>query len=79
MPATRYIEMDPGIANAADSAWPTRCSAADWLILSHVWDSWDEPNDSRLSGDPTPNEVVRDHFCRVGDQGPFYELWRRCR
>jgi hypothetical protein len=79
VPATRYIEMDPGIADAPDSGLADEVLSADWLILSHVWDSWDEPNDSRLSGDPTPNEVVRDHFCRVGDQGEYYELWRRCR
>jgi hypothetical protein len=78
VPGTRYIEMDPGIANAPDSGLADELLSADWLILSHVWDSWDEPNDSRELGDPTPNQIVRDHFCRVGDQGPYYELWRRC-
>ncbi len=78
VPATRYIEMDPGIANDPDSGLADELLTADWLILSHVWDSWDEPNDSRELGDPTPNQVIDEHFCRVGDQGPHYELWRRC-
>jgi hypothetical protein len=78
-PATRYIEMDPGIANAPDSGLAEEVAASDWLVLSHVWDSWDEPNDSRELGSDAPNQVIRDRFCRVGDQGPHYELWQRCR
>jgi hypothetical protein len=79
VPATRYIEMDPGIANAEDSGLADEVASADWLILSHVWDHWDEPNDSRELGSDAPNQVIEDHFCRVGDQGPHYELWMRCR
>jgi len=78
-PATRYIEMDPGIANDPDSGLADEVAGADFLILSHAWDSWDEPNDSRLVGSDAPNQVVRDHFCRVGDQGPHYLLYERCR
>lgn len=77
-PATRYIEMDPGIANAPDSGLAEEVASSDWLILSTVWDSWSEPNDSRLLGSDAPNQVVRDHFCTVGDQGPSYQLYRRC-
>ena len=47
VPATRYIEMDPGIANAPDSGLAAEVAAADWLILSNVWSNWDEPNTSR--------------------------------
>lgn len=77
-PATRYIEMDPGIANAPGSGLADDVGSADWLILSHAWDVWDEPNDSRLFGPDAPNEVVDEEFCRVGDQGPWYELYQRC-
>ncbi|HYI61003.1 MAG TPA: hypothetical protein VEW93_04275 [Acidimicrobiales bacterium] len=78
-PGTRYIEMDPGIANAPDSGLAREVATSDWLILSHAWDAWSEPNDSREVGSDAPNQVVRDHFCPVGDQGPSYQLWRRCR
>ncbi len=78
VPATRYIEMDPGIANADDSGLAGEVASADWLILSHVWDSWAEPNDSRLFGSNAPNEVVEQDFCRVGPTGEFYELYQRC-
>lgn len=78
-PGTRYIEMDPGMANAADSGLAEEVAASDWLILSHVWDAWDEPNDSRVDGPDTPNQVVDDHFCPVGDYAPYFEVYRRCR
>jgi hypothetical protein len=79
VPATRYIEMDPGMANAPDSGLAEEVAAADWLILSHVWDAWDEPNDSREFGPDEPNQVVAENFCPVGDYEPFFEVYRRCR
>ncbi|HWJ60540.1 MAG TPA: hypothetical protein VNS19_01105 [Acidimicrobiales bacterium] len=80
-PGTRYIEMDPGMANGPDSGLADEVAASDWLILSHVWDAWDEPNDSRLNGPNEPNEVVQRDFCKVGDFGEgdrtFFEVYRR--
>ena len=66
-PGTRYIEMDPGMANAPGSGLAEEVAGSDWLILSHVWDAWDEPNDSRINGPDGPNQVVRDDFCLVED------------
>jgi hypothetical protein len=79
VPATRYIEMDPGMANAPDSGMAEEVAAADWLILSHVWDGWDEPNDARKLGSDAPNQVVDELFCPVGDYSPHFEVYRRCR
>ncbi|MCU1371716.1 MAG: hypothetical protein JWO77_2910 [Ilumatobacteraceae bacterium] len=80
-PGTRYIEMDPGMANAPGSGLAGEVAGSDWLILSHVWDAWDEPNDSRLNGSDEPNEVVARDFCKVGDYGEgdrtFFEVYRR--
>ena len=70
VPATRYIEMDPGVANAEGSGLAEGVASADWLILSHVWDPWDEPNDSRESGSDAPNRVVAEQFCAVDEFGP---------
>ena len=77
-PGTRYIEMDPGMANAPNSGLADEVAASDWLILSHVWDAWDEPNDSRVLGPDEPNDVVRTRFCAVGDFAPYFEVYRRC-
>ena len=83
VPATRYIEMDPGIANGHDSGLADEVQSADWLILSNVWTNWAEPNASLEPGSDAPNQVVKDHFCRVGAYGdrdgrPWFELYRPC-
>ncbi len=84
-PATRYIEMDPGVANAPDSGMADEIAAADIVILSSVRDDWVEPNDSRDFGPDEPNQVVARDFCQVGSFGKglfgrgLYELYRRCR
>ncbi|HET6664608.1 MAG TPA: hypothetical protein VFG94_10135 [Acidimicrobiales bacterium] len=83
-PATRYIEMDPGIANAEDSGMADELRRADIVILSSIRDDWDEPNDSRTFGPNEPNEVIQDEFCLVESYGRglsgrgLYELYRRC-
>jgi hypothetical protein len=83
-PATQYIEMDPGIANADDSGLADELRHADIVILSSIRDDWDEPNDSREFGSDEPNEVLADQFCRVASygEGPFgrglYELYESC-
>ena len=76
-PATRYIEMDPGIADAADSGLADDVGTADWIILSHVWDAWDEANSSVEPGSDRPNEVLRQNFCRYRSYGDSFELWQR--
>ncbi|MCZ7536532.1 MAG: hypothetical protein M5T61_11920 [Acidimicrobiia bacterium] len=77
-PATYYIEMDPGVANADDSGLADEVRDADFLVLSRVWDEWDEPNDSRVFGSDEPNRVVEEEFCLVGDYEHLYELYRHC-
>ncbi len=77
-PATYYIEMDPGVANADDSKLAGEVRKADFLVLSSVWDDWSEPNDSRDFGSDEPNQVVRRDFCKLGDYQGQYELFERC-
>jgi hypothetical protein len=73
-PATYYIEMDPGVANAPDSGLADEVASADWLILSDTWSDWDEPNDSREFGSDAPNRVVERDFCLVGSYDDYFEL-----
>ncbi|MEX0848409.1 MAG: hypothetical protein WD023_11590, partial [Ilumatobacteraceae bacterium] len=78
-PATYYIEMDPGLADAPGSRLADDVATADWLILSRIWDGWLEPNASMDFGSDVPNQVVRDQFCRVGSyEDGLLELWGRC-
>ncbi|HEV3451293.1 MAG TPA: hypothetical protein VG869_08815 [Acidimicrobiia bacterium] len=80
-PATRYVEMDPGVANAKHSGLADEVRRSDVLILSDQWVGWNEPNDSRRFGPNEPNVVVQDQFCLVGTFGPHphYSLYVRCR
>lgn len=83
---TRYVEMDPGVANAPGSGLADELRAADVVILSTIRDDWNEPNDSRVLGPDEPNQVLAEQFCLVDEfgDGPFdperglYELYLRC-
>ena len=78
-PATPFIEMDPGVANAEDSGLADDVASADWLILTRFWAGWIEPNDSIVFGPDGPNQVVEDEFCLVGSyQNDLARLYQRC-
>ncbi len=83
-PATQYIEMDPGLANADDSGMADELRRADVVILSSIRDDWDEPNDSRGFGPNEPNLVIDEDFCLVDSYGTgvsgrgLYELYQHC-
>jgi hypothetical protein len=83
-PATRFLEMDPGLANAEDSGMADELRRADVVVLSSIYANWDEPNDSRKFGPNEPNEVIDEEFCLIGSYGDGYrgrglfELYRRC-
>jgi hypothetical protein len=77
-PATYYIEMDPGVANAKNSRLAGEVRKADFLVLSSVWNDWVEPNDSRKFGPNLPNEIVKRDFCKLGSYNGQYALYERC-
>jgi hypothetical protein len=66
VPASRHIEMNPGLANRPGSGLAADLAAADVLILTDRFDGWSEPNASVVPGDPAPAAVVADRFCDVG-------------
>jgi len=82
-PATRYIEMDPGVANVRGSGMAADLRSADVAILSGAWNDWSEPNDSRKLGSDASNRVLVNQFCLVGEWGvhrtgdPLYQLFTR--
>jgi hypothetical protein len=84
VPATRYIEMDPGVANATDSGLADEVASADVVILSTIRDDWTEPNGSRDFGPDEPNQIVARDFCLAGEYGDgfgdrgLYEVYLRC-
>ena len=78
-PSTYFIEMDPGLANAANSPLASEVASSDWVILTSFWDGWREPNSSMDYGSDRPNQVLRDKFCEVGNyQNGLVRLLHRC-
>ena len=83
-PGTRYIEMDPAVANRNDSGLADDLASSDLVILSSIRDDWVEPNASLDVGSDEPNQVLHRDFCMVGSWGKglfghgLYELYQRC-
>jgi len=78
VPGTYFIEMDPGIANARGSRMAADLRRSDVVVLSRIWQEWNEANDSSRPGDPTPDRVLRERFCPVGTFAPWFDVYRRC-
>ena len=74
---TRFIEMDPGIADEQGSGLAEEVAAADWLVLSRSAAEWTEPNTSAESRSQAANQVVEESFCEVLDTETFV-LMGRC-
>lgn len=83
-PGTYFIEMDPGVANRKGSRMPADLASSQIVILSGVWNDWDEPNDARKFGSDESNRVLRRDFCLVKTFGvrpddeaktPLYALY----
>ena len=78
-PATYFIEMDPGLANAPGSRLASEVAASDWVILTGFWDGWREPNSSMDFGSDEPNQVLHKNFCEVTSyQNGLVRLFHRC-
>jgi hypothetical protein len=78
-PATYFIEMDPGLANAPGSRLASEVASSDWVILTSFWDGWREPNSSMDFGSDEPNQVLHDKFCEVRSyQDGLVRLFHRC-
>ncbi len=79
-PATYFIEMDPGLANADGSGLADDLASADFVVLTAFWAGWQEPNASMDFGSPEPNEVLAERFCQYRQyQDGLVRLYYRCR
>lgn len=78
-PATYYIEMDPGLADAAGSGLADDIATADVLVLTNIWTGWHEPNASDQHLSQEANQAVADHFCLVDRyEDNLILLYQRC-
>jgi len=75
-PATYFLEMNPRSANRPNSRLGQDIASADWLVLSHRFDEWNEPNKSAELGSDQPMRIVQDQFELYGQYGGR-DLYRR--
>jgi hypothetical protein len=73
-PASYFLQMDAGAANAPGSRLAPDVARADWLILNRAWDVLSEPNPSAEFGPDEPNRVVRAEFDLWKESGPYLLL-----
>ena len=74
-PATYFLEMNPGSANAPHSRLASDVASADWVILNRRWDFLNEVNRSTQFGSDEPNHVLRENF-ELWWQSGSYLLFR---
>jgi hypothetical protein len=75
-PATYFLEMNSLSANRPGSRLGTDVLSADWLVLDHGLDDWNESNESSRFGSEIPNQIVQSNFELRAKQGP-YDIYRR--
>jgi hypothetical protein len=75
-PATYFLEMNPLSANRPGSRLGADILSADWLILDHRLDQWNEPNESSRFGPDALNQMVRSDFELRAQEGS-YDIYRR--
>ncbi len=79
VPATYFIEMDPGLADRPGSGLAEDVASADFLLLTNFWTGWYEPNASTEFGSDEPNQVVAAQFCIIGNfDNALVLLYERC-
>jgi len=74
VPASYYLEMNPGIANTPWSGLEREIDHADVLVLSNRFAGFSEPNASRIPGFNGPNLIVEHNFCVVGHDAWYVVL-----
>ena len=70
-PATYFLEMNPGSANAPHSRLAPDVASADWVILNRRWDFLNEVNRSTQVGSDEPNHVLREDFGLWWQRGSY--------
>jgi hypothetical protein len=75
-PATYFLEMNPGSANAPGTRLASDLSTADIVILDDVYQYWGEPNTASQPGSADANQTLKALFCPAGDYGAYHVLHR---
>lgn len=76
-PASRYLELNPGTANRADSGLREELSSADLLLLTSEYDRFEGRDAAADRIENGLDALVRERFCTVAESGAYRAL-RRC-
>ena len=76
-PATRYLEMDPGVANGKGSTLAAELARADVVILNSAYDTFPVSDPSSRHGATAPNQVMTHQFRPVASSGTWTLYVRR--
>jgi hypothetical protein len=76
-PSTYYLEMEPGIANAASSRLGDDLRRTDVVITNARYSRSGEPNDSGKPGSDRARRVLASDFRLLSQHGPWKVLVRR--
>jgi hypothetical protein len=71
IPATYFLEMNPGSANAPNSRLASDIASADWVVLNRRYDYLNEANRSIQFGSAEPIRVLRENFDLWRQQGSY--------
>ncbi|HEY1043029.1 MAG TPA: hypothetical protein VGE60_04125 [Telluria sp.] len=75
-PATRYLEMNPGVANREGSGLAGQLASADLVILNRSYDNWREQNASSIAGSNAASRMMESRFCEHRSFGQWRILLR---
>ena len=70
-PATYFLEMNPGSANAPHSRLASDVISADWVVLNRRYDYLNEVNRSIQFGSSEPNLAIRENFDLWWERGAY--------
>ncbi|HEU4850908.1 MAG TPA: hypothetical protein VFT37_02005 [Telluria sp.] len=75
-PSSRFIELNPGVANRTGSGLAEQIASADVVVLNSSYDNWREPNASSVPGPDAANRVVAERYCEHRRLGHWRILLR---
>lgn len=76
-PGSFYLEMEPDVANAPNSGLARQISHCKFLILTSLYNYWDEPNTSIVYRSSAANKIITKDFKLLGTWGFWSVLERR--
>jgi hypothetical protein len=76
-PSSKFLEMNPGVANQVNSGLDKEILSSDWIILTSKHSPPREPNMSSIPIENNFNSIINQNFCLLKKLG-YWELFKKC-